>query len=64
MGLALLTVMLVTPVVLTNLRTCFLVFTCVGLTLVSTVFFFSVKLIFLSVFFMIFLLLANNNISY
>lgn len=35
MGLALLTVMLVTPVVLTNLRTCFLVFTCVGLTLVN-----------------------------
>ena len=37
MGLALLTVMLVTPVVLTNLRTCFLVFTCVGLTLVCTI---------------------------
>ncbi|XP_078353441.1 NPC intracellular cholesterol transporter 1-like isoform X2 [Oculina patagonica] len=35
MGLALLTVMLVTPVALTNLRTCFLVFTCVGLTLVN-----------------------------
>ena len=35
MGLALLTVLVATPVVLSSLRTCFLVFSCVGFTLVS-----------------------------
>ncbi|RMX44018.1 hypothetical protein pdam_00012962 [Pocillopora damicornis] len=35
MGLALLTVLVATPVVLSSLRTCFLVFSCVGFTLVG-----------------------------